>query len=147
VTKLIKIRQLSFVEIMLLARVALLLTTVSVTLRILPFRVIARMVSTLGTYRTRRTKTSQQSIEKVVWAVSLLSRYIPGATCLTQALTTMVLLGRRGYPASLRFAVAKDERGKLQAHAWVENERQVIIGDLKDLSRFVVLSPSKEITL
>jgi len=59
----------------------------------------------------------------------------------------MVLLGRRGYPASLRFAVAKDERGKLQAHAWVENERHVIIGDLKDLSRFVVLSPSKEITL
>jgi hypothetical protein len=38
------------------------------------------------------------------------------------------MLARRGYPAHLRIGVAKDEGGRLKAHAWVECEGNIVIG-------------------
>ena len=131
----------------LLIRVAMLLVTTIVGLRILPFRFVCRLISSFRSHGLRRRRDVDPPVEKVIWAVNLLSSRIPAATCLAKALTTLALLGRYGQPGSLRFAVAKSTNGKLEAHAWVENERRVLIGELSDLSRFVVLSPSKDINL
>ena len=73
-----------------------------------------------------------------------MSRYVPAATCLTQALATRVLLSRLGQPAHLRIGVAKSKKGQLQAHAWVESQGKIIIGDQPDLSRFAIMPLIKE---
>jgi ABC-type molybdenum transport system ATPase subunit/photorepair protein PhrA len=52
-----------------------------------------------------------------------------------------VLLIRAGYSAQVRIGVAKDPAGKLEAHAWVESDGRVVIGD-HDLHRFTTLGSS-----
>lgn len=69
-----------------------------------------------------------------------MSPYIPGATCLTEALAALTLLGHFGYPASLRFGIARQEGGQLAAHAWVETEGKIVMGKLLNLSRYAMLS-------
>ena len=69
-------------------------------------------------------------------AVRRSSRLVPAATCLPQALATRVMLERRGVANALRFGVAKSEAGVLEAHAWVEVDDVVVVGDLGDLARF-----------
>jgi hypothetical protein len=39
--------------------------------------------------------------------------------------------------------IAKDERGRIEAHAWVEVSGRVILGD-GDLKRYVPLEPRSE---
>jgi hypothetical protein len=70
-----------------------------------------------------------------------MSPYIPGATCLTQALAALTLLGHFGQPASLRFGIARQECGELTAHAWVETEGKTVIGNSLHLSHYAILSP------
>jgi hypothetical protein len=41
----------------------------------------------------------------------------------------------------LHIGVKRPENGKLDAHAWVESEGRVIVGQLGDLSRFSPLMP------
>ncbi len=79
--------------------------------------------------------------EQVAEAVRRAARRVPGASCLTQALATRVALGRRGVVGELRIGVAKDASGMLEAHAWIEFEGRVLIGDLPDLARFQPLPP------
>jgi hypothetical protein len=68
------------------------------------------------------------SLEQIVWAVKLASRYLPGATCLTQALAAQALLTQSGFPSQVEIGVAKDVLRRLQAHAWVVCYGQVVLG-------------------
>jgi hypothetical protein len=108
---------------------------------LLPFQTLCRMVAKRQGPTGDLRKSDQDSIKRVARAVMIASRYVPSSTCLTQALAAMVLLGKIGQPASLRIGVSKGEEGNLRAHAWVESRGSIVIGDLKDLSRFDVLPP------
>lgn len=68
------------------------------------------------------------SLEQLVWAVKTVSRYLPHATCLTQALAAQALLARSGFPSQVEIGVAKDDLHRLQAHAWVVCYGQVVLG-------------------
>lgn len=68
------------------------------------------------------------SLEQMVWAVRVASRYLPGATCLTQALAAQALLTQSGFPSQVEIGVAKDDLRRLQAHAWVVCHGQVVLG-------------------
>jgi hypothetical protein len=57
-----------------------------------------------------------------------MSRYLPHATCLTQALAAQALLFRSGFPAQVEIGVAKDDDRRLSAHAWVVCYGQVVLG-------------------
>lgn len=78
-------------------------------------------------------------IRRVRCAVTTASRYVPRTTCLTRALTALDLLHRQRLPGELRIGVAKGPGGRLEAHAWVEHDGAVVIGDSGDLSRFTAL--------
>jgi hypothetical protein len=80
-------------------------------------------------------------VTKIAWSIRVAARYIPSATCLTQAFAGVRLLKEFGQPACLRIGVAKSTEGKLEAHAWVESSGRIVIGKLSDLSRYNVLSP------
>ena len=63
-----------------------------------------------------------------MWAVRAVSRYVPGATCLTQALAAQALLTQSGRDSRIEFAVKKDEQRRFLAHAWVVCGEQIVIG-------------------
>jgi hypothetical protein len=87
-------------------------------------------------------RTDRPSIQRVVWAMAVVSQYLPGVrTCLMQALATYVLLRRCGHTAYLRIGVARSEDGQLQAHAWVETGGRIVIGDMEDVSRYTPMPP------
>jgi hypothetical protein len=119
----------------LLVRSAFLLGGIRLGLWLLPFERLRRVLARAARWGCRA------SADRVVWAVSVASRYVPMATCLAQALATQVLLGGANHPASVRIGVARGEEGRLRAHAWVESEGRVLIGSLEDLAHYVPMPP------
>ena len=112
-------------------------------LSVLSFSTVKRAVE-----RSRGSRVSQpqndELVAKIISSIKLAARYVPGATCLTQACATLLLLSQFDQPAFLRIGVAKSPSGKLEAHAWVESGGAIVIGDLSDLSRYHVLSPNNK---
>lgn len=72
--------------------------------------------------------------------MAVASRYVPAASCLTQALAGQVLLNQHDAPALLRIGVAKNEQGTFQAHAWVESQGRILIGNSPELFRYTRLT-------
>jgi Transglutaminase-like superfamily len=76
------------------------------------------------------------SADRVVWAVETVGRAIPGMdNCLVQAVAAEAMLVRTGHPCELRIGAAKNGPGELIAHAWLENEGTVLIGEF-ELDRY-----------
>jgi len=137
--KLHKFFGLTSEERRLLLTTAVLVGCVRVGLWVLPFPTVRRLLGPLRRPATVRRRGDELSSERVAWAVDVVGKRIPGGgNCLVQALATQVILDRRRRPARLRIGVAKDARGNLEAHAWVESDGTVIIGG-SDVSRFVAL--------
>jgi hypothetical protein len=87
---------------------------------------LACEVSTLPSSRQRSTPPPKQ----LAWGVLVVSSYVPCATCLTQALAGQVLLTHYGYSTVVRVGVTKvDGKGTFQAHAWLESNGTVVIGE------------------
>lgn len=81
-----------------------------------------------------------RAVARVAWAVTLASRFVPRATCLTQALAGQVLLAREGYPSTIRVGARQSEAGEFLAHAWLLCGPTVVLGGLAgDLDRFAPL--------
>ena len=115
----------------LVIKAALLLEGIALGKRLLPFRILHRILARAADTPIVPWHADCSSSHRVAWAVEAASRHMPGAkACLTQAFAAQVLLARRGYPALLHIGVAKGERGQFRAHAWVESEGKVIIGGL-----------------
>lgn len=135
--KLLKFLSLSSSDRQLLVNAAVLLTAIRLGLWLLPFQTLQHLVGKMIQTPSTLEKVDRVSIDKVTWAVSVASRYMPGKVkCFARALATQVLLGQLGHHAQVRIGVAKSEKGKLEAHAWVESQGTVVIGNLKDLGRF-----------
>ncbi len=105
----------------------------------LPFRVVVRHVAGLAHRSWRAERGDRSTARRIAWAVRAACRLVPSATCLPQALATQVLLARWGIQGHLRIGVAKDIDGRLAAHAWIESDGSVLIGNLPGLSRFAEL--------
>lgn len=119
------------------------MAAIVVGLKLLPFQTRQRLLSGTSKEPVRSGQNDRPSAERIAWAVTVASRYVPGAACLSQAWATQTLCLRHGYPAELHLGVTKGEGGNLEAHAWVESEGKIVIGGLQDLSRYTPL-PSLE---
>lgn len=136
--KLHKLVALTSSDRQLLFNTIFLLTIIRLGLWLLPFKTLRNLLAKV-TQTTSKLPTDTVHINKIIWAVKVTSRYLPGKVkCLARALTTQILLERRGYKAQLRIGVAKNEKG-LEAHAWVESQGRIVIGGLKDLGRYTTL--------
>lgn len=122
-TKLKRFAELTKTEQMLLLRTLLVVGLVRAGLWVLPFRAMQRFA-----FKPRKNRAAPYPVEKIVWAVRAVSRRVPGATCLTQALAAQVLLSRSGYNPRVEIGVAKNERNQFRAHAWLVLGDQVLIG-------------------
>jgi hypothetical protein len=122
-----RIRRLTPGDLALLLRALWALGVVKVGLRVAPFERVRRYAE--GRRRAPADRPGAPTRERIAWAVTALSRRLPGeTTCLPQALAALALLGRYGYDAELRVGVAKSDDGEFLAHAWVESGGRVIIG-------------------
>jgi len=118
---------------------------VRAALWVLPFGKLRSLIARPARRRPGWLTRSPDEADRIAWSVESAARYVPRATCLTQALAGEVLLRRAGHPAEVRIGVAKDPAGTLEAHAWVESGGRVVIGD-HDLHRFTTLGPSDDAT-
>ncbi len=75
-----------------------------------------------------RDRKPEYSSRRTGRHVERAARFVFRGSCLTQALTTQIMLSRRGQPSDLRFG-AKKVGEKFEAHAWVEINGEVIIGE------------------
>jgi len=116
-----------------------LLAGIRLSLWVLPFQTLRRMTHTAGHLFASTRPARNQPMDRIVWAITVASRYVPRASCLTQALAAQVLLQRHGVATDLRIGLARSEQGQLQGHAWLEHNNQVIIGN-SDLQRFTRLT-------
>jgi hypothetical protein len=125
---------------LLLLNTLVLLAAIRLGLWLLPFKTLLGLLPRLSQITFTPNLSHSALLNKVVWAIDVSSRYMPGGVkCLARALTAKVLLDRLEHSPELRIGVAKDNQGTLEAHAWIEYQGQIVMGNLKDLSRFVPL--------
>jgi hypothetical protein len=141
--RVIRLIQRPPLERRLLLQAAWLVGMTRLGLWLLPFATLWRWWQRWSRPRPPRHTAEQPSAARLAWAVRAVARYVPAATCLTQSLAARVLLAWYGQAAQVHIGVAKTRAGGLEAHAWVESQGQVVIGELPDLARFAPL-PSLE---
>ena len=125
----------------LLGKTILLVGIVRLGLWLLPFRTVRYLLGKAIRRNPQAWSPTEASINRVVSAVRIASRYVPESSCLTQALAAQTLLVRHGCPAQLRIGVARSETGALQAHAWVEYRERIVIGGTDSLLHYIPLPP------
>lgn len=119
---------LASAERLLLLWAIVLLGAIWLGLRWLPWRTLHRLLARISRGPTAGTSPNV-SPERIAWAVTVASQVVPGSrTCLIRALAVQTLLARAGCPARCHIGVAKDEAGRLEAHAWVESQGSIVIG-------------------
>ncbi len=130
---------LSSIDRRLLLSAALVLGLVGAALRLFSFRRLLHLADELPQRFSKRANSLSPSSERIVWAVTAVSRRMPfGAGCLTQAFAAKILFACWGYPALMRIGVSRGEDGRLEAHAWVETQGVIVVGAPAS-SRFTVL--------
>lgn len=60
--------------------------------------------------------------------VMRVSKFVPGALCLAQAITAQRELARLGYKTKMRIGVKPDSAIGIEAHAWLVYKEKVILG-------------------
>ena len=135
---LLRILTISKSDLAIILRAFFILNFVRLGLFLLPFSVLQKLLYRASHLsRSAKSRDCHIAIKKIVWAVNVSSRYTPGLVkCLARALTTQTLMKFCGYSPQLQIGVIKADDG-IQAHAWIEHEGQVVIGNLSNLNTFV----------
>ena len=141
--KILKFLGLPLARKKLLVEALLMVAGVRIGLWVVPYRRLNTWLPAAPCAEASQT-IDWPTIREAAAAVSLCSRFVPQATCLTQAIATQTLLGRRGLDSRLTIGVDKDETGAFLAHAWIEIEGKIVIGRLPNIRRYSVMSYSKE---
>jgi hypothetical protein len=126
-SRLSKFLHLSSAEKTLLVRVWIFVGITRLCLSVLRFDILRKVLTVVTPFVARGYQKFTD--DQLVRIVGIASRYVPKATCLTQALTVQHLLKQSGRQASLYIGVNGGEGGHLGAHAWVESRGKVITGD------------------
>jgi len=133
--RLIRFFQLPFSDQRLLMRAALAVVSAKLAIRTLRLPVARTAVARLERLGWIVAPTA---VDRIVWAVEAAGRAIPGMkNCLVQAVAAEAMLTRAGHPCELRIGAAKNGPG-LIAHAWLESEGRVLIGEF-GLDRYTPL--------
>lgn len=141
--RLLKFVRLSRADQGVLIKAGLLLLAIRLGLLVISFPTLLRMLRSWGDRRSFSRDFDPDEARKAIWAIERVNPHIPGASCLTQALAALALLGRMGQSAFLRIGVVREEPGGLSGHAWVEAGGKAVIGNHSDLSRYTVLTSAE----
>ena len=101
--------RLSSSERGLLMRAILFVTLTRVGLWLLPLQAVRHELARVSQAPPQPSSNDLSCLDAIAWAVKAASRYIPHATCLTQALAAQVLVERAGLPSRVCLGVARGE--------------------------------------
>ncbi|MEO3945370.1 lasso peptide biosynthesis B2 protein [Gorillibacterium sp. CAU 1737] len=97
-------------------------------------RPFAKVAPTLGAAMRETTKERVEAKERaevmaVADAIQVMSRHTPWSSmCFTRAVAALRMLARRGIGCTLYLGTARDEAGKLTAHAWLRSGDVYVTG-------------------
>lgn len=114
-------------------------TAVRAGLAVLSFETLRRYLARLArSSSTHRGPATPAEIETIVWSLQTAGRTLPDpGRCLIEALAGHVLLGRKGLATDLRIGVARDADGVFKAHAWLQKDDRIVLGELgADLQQY-----------
>ncbi|MEM1254758.1 MAG: lasso peptide biosynthesis B2 protein [Cyanobacteria bacterium P01_H01_bin.21] len=136
-----KLLEFSWQQRRVLFYACLSLNIVRFALWLFPFKTVRQQLATVAEKWVCDQSQTSVSVDFIVWCVKASAYYTPRRSkCLVNALTAQLLLTRYQYAHQLHIGIAMDESQTLKAHAWIEYEGNVIIGDLQELSRYKSLS-------
>lgn len=106
---------------------------------LLPFRVLNRWVP--GECKTQDNAIPEwERIKEAMRFVRMTSRFVPYATCLTQALAGRAMLSRIGQKCQVKIGVDFAQEQILSAHAWLVVDGKIVLGNTGDIRRYSILS-------
>jgi hypothetical protein len=133
----------SWQERRMFAEAFVLLGVMRAAIVLFPFRKItARLGLTPGASPAVSNPVLSVKPTDIGWAVQAAAARTPWqSACLVQALTGMLMLGRRGINATLYLGVARDESGAeaMAAHAWLRCGAAILTG-AGGVERYVAIS-------
>jgi hypothetical protein len=139
-----KVATLTGAERRLLAESVVLLGLTRIALWLLPFPQVRRA---LDWYGGRDAAAPRLSSSKIAWAVRAGARRLPSMSCLVQSLTAHALLRKHAHHPKLRIGVRETgppAARSLEAHAWVECEGRVVVGEIAELADYAMLGPRRQ---
>ena len=101
------------------------LLTIRIMVWIFPFQYVQKKIQKIADYLPSGQK--KISIPKIRSMIGTISRYVPQATCLVQALVGYILYTKHGYNTLIKIGVLT-ENGVFEAHAWLEHKGKVVLG-------------------
>ena len=75
---------------------------------------------------------SMGELRLVAWGVAAAARFVPRASCLTQALSGQYILARQGNASNIRIGIERGTGEQLKAHAWLVSDNHVVLGGSVD---------------
>ena len=124
----LRVKRVTIGELGLFMAALPVVAAVRLALWLLPSRTILLLVRRFESLSRADTARPRISVPRIVWAVEAVSRRVPGATCLTQALSAKLLLWCLGQQAQLCLGVARTSTGAFRAHAWLERHGRPLLG-------------------
>jgi len=115
---------LSGSEMIFLCRCLLVVTAVRLGLTLLSYNRVRNLVTRLDA----RQCASTGELRRVAWGVAAAARFVPYATCLTQALSGQYLLARQGNASTIRIGIERGTGEQLKAHAWLVSDDHIVLG-------------------
>lgn len=119
-----RLRSLSGQEMLFLARCLATVVGVRLALTLSSYNRVRGLVTRLDA----RNDASIADLRRVAWGVAAAARYVPGASCLTQALAGQYLLACQGSTSKISIGIERGTGTELKAHAWLVSGRHIVLG-------------------
>ncbi|WP_258605155.1 lasso peptide biosynthesis B2 protein [Mesorhizobium sp. AR10] len=107
-----------------LARCLLVVAAVRLGLTLFSYNRVRHMVTRLDA----RQPADIGELRRVAWGVAAAARFVPRASCLTQALSGQYILARQGNASKIRIGIERDTGTQLKAHAWLMSGNHIVLG-------------------
>ncbi|CAA7615401.1 conserved hypothetical protein [Candidatus Terasakiella magnetica] len=135
-----KLSAMNAADRILVRDVVILLALVRVALALLPVRWVFRILAPPITPPREAPANRAAEIARVRWAIMAAAARLPGtSSCLSRALAGLLVLARRGLPATLHMGVARAKSGGA-AHAWLVSGQYDVSGGGDAASGFVPIA-------
>ena len=135
----LKFLRLPLAEKVLYAEALPVVALTGIVLRIVPFRFLRSSLVKRLSADPVSAPANLEEIQKIVRSVDFFSRFHPFASCLTRSLSALLLIRFNGEHAILKIGVAKDETETFKAHAWLESNGRIVIGQVPSTNQYTVL--------
>lgn len=107
-------------------------TVIRLMVWIFPFTFVQKFAQKMANliFRKDQNPDTRISIHRINLMITMAAGYVTNANCLVQALAGYILFSRYGYITRIKIGVF-NEKGLLEAHAWLEHGDTVVLGEFE----------------